>query len=99
MLATEIKVFLSYLESVKQYSPHTLKGYQRDLEKLSQYLSTSDSQDWKNVPNKWTNVIGSYISNDGVVKLGNHRIDDVLHYVEDEFLTDKKIKVLEGLLK
>ena len=49
MLVAEIKVFLSYLESVKQYSPHTLKGYQRDLEKLSQYLSTHDKQDWKNV--------------------------------------------------
>ena len=49
MLGTEIKVFLSYLESVKQYSPHTLKGYQRDLEKLSQYLSINDRQDWKNV--------------------------------------------------
>ena len=49
MLVTEIKVFLSYLESVKQYSAHTLKGYQRDLEKLSQYLSVHDVQDWKNV--------------------------------------------------
>ena len=57
------------------------------------------SQGWKNIPNKWTNVIGSYISNDGVLKLGNHRIDDVLHYVEDDFLTDKKIAVLEGLYK
>ena len=49
MLVTEIKVFLSYLESVKQYSAHTLKGYQRDLEKLSQYLSVHDVQNWKNV--------------------------------------------------
>jgi integrase/recombinase XerC len=49
MLVAEIKVFLCYLESVKQYSPHTLKGYQRDLEKLSEYLSANDRQDWKNV--------------------------------------------------
>ena len=49
MLVAEIKVFLSYLESVKQYSAHTLKGYQRDLEKLSQYLSVHDVQNWKNV--------------------------------------------------
>jgi len=56
-------------------------------------------QNWNQVPIKWTNVIGSYINSEGVVKLGNHRIDDVLHYVEDEFLTDKKIKVLEDLCK
>ena len=49
MLVTEIEIFLSYLESVKQYSPHTLKGYQRDLEKLSQYLSVHEVQNWKNV--------------------------------------------------
>jgi integrase/recombinase XerC len=47
MLHTEIKEFLSYLESVKQYSAHTLKGYERDLKKLSDYLSTQDIKNWK----------------------------------------------------
>ena len=47
MLYTEIKEFLSYLESVKQYSPHTLKGYERDLKKLSDYLSSQDIENWK----------------------------------------------------
>lgn len=47
MLYTGIKEFLSYLESVKQYSPHTLKGYERDLKKLSDYLSAQDIDNWK----------------------------------------------------
>ena len=47
MLYPEIKEFLSYLESVKQYSPHTLKGYERDLKKLSDYLSSQDIENWK----------------------------------------------------
>ena len=47
MLYTGIKEFLSYLESVKQYSPHTLKGYERDLKKLSDYLSAQDIENWK----------------------------------------------------
>ena len=47
MLYTEIKEFLSYLESVKQYSPHTVKGYERDLKKLSDYLSAQDIENWK----------------------------------------------------
>ena len=47
MLYTGIKEFLSYLESVKQYSPHTLKGYERDLKKLSDYLSAQDIKNWK----------------------------------------------------
>ena len=47
MLHTEIKEFLSYLESVKQYSPHTLKGYERDLKKLSDYLLAQNIENWK----------------------------------------------------
>ena len=47
MLYTEIKEFLSYLESVKQYSSHTVKGYERDLKKLSDYLSAQDIENWK----------------------------------------------------
>ena len=47
MLYTEIKEFLSYLESVKQYSPHTVEGYERDLKKLSDYLSAQDIENWK----------------------------------------------------
>ena len=54
-------------------------------------------QGWQNPPLDWTNVIGSYINNQGELKLGNHRITDVLHYVESEFLTPKIINTLENL--
>ena len=47
MLQKEIQEFLSYLESVKQYSPNTLKGYDRDLKKMSAYLSGLAIEDWK----------------------------------------------------
>mgnify|MGYP001400528655 FL=1 len=47
MLLTDIQSFLSYLESVKQYSPNTLKGYDRDLKKMSAYLSGLAIEDWK----------------------------------------------------
>ena len=46
MLQKEITEFISYLESVKQYSTHTVKGYERDLLKLSLFLSNKDIQDW-----------------------------------------------------
>ena len=49
MLQQEIQEFLSYLESVKQYSTHTTNGYRRDLTKLSEYLLTEDIQDWISV--------------------------------------------------
>ena len=47
MLLTDIQSFLSYLESVKQYSPNTLKGYDRDLKKMSAYLLGLAIEDWK----------------------------------------------------
>ena len=47
MLQKGIQVYLSYLESVKQYSQHTLNGYQRDLQKLSKYLSDQEIDKWK----------------------------------------------------
>ena len=46
MLDKEIKVFLSYLESIKQYSPNTIKSYERDLLCLSSFLS-SEHKSWK----------------------------------------------------
>ena len=49
MLSTEIKIFLSYLESVKQYSPHTLVSYQRDLEKLSENMKDLGLDDWGSI--------------------------------------------------
>ena len=47
MLHKDIKIFLSYLESVKQYSEHTLNGYKRDLQKLSNYLTDQGIEKWK----------------------------------------------------
>ena len=49
MLQKEIQEFLSYLESVKQYSKHTISGYKRDLTKLSGYLLNIDIEDWQSV--------------------------------------------------
>ena len=47
MLQKDIQVYLSYLESVKQDSQHTLNGYKRDLQKLSKYLSDQEIDKWK----------------------------------------------------
>ena len=46
MLDKDIEVFLSYLESVKQYSPNTIKSYERDLSSLSLFLS-SEFKGWQ----------------------------------------------------
>lgn len=49
MLHTEIQNFLSYLESVKQYSAHTLISYKRDLQKLSENIANQGMENWSAV--------------------------------------------------
>jgi hypothetical protein len=51
-------------------------------------------QGWYNVPEKWTRVIGKYYTDDGKLFLGSYLQTKVLHYVEDEFLTDELIEKL-----
>ena len=93
MLVTEIEVFLSYLESVKQYSPHTLKSYQRDLEKLSQYLSTNNRQDWKNVNE---HDIRTFINSErrrGLSPRSIQRLLSSCRTFHEHLLTEGKIKL------
>lgn len=52
-------------------------------------------QGWASPPNLWTSAVGTYFDNQGNIKIGNHVINDVFHYVEDKFLTNKVIEHLE----
>lgn len=55
------------------------------------------AQNWTEVPERWTKVIGTYLQNNGTLMLGNYVQNGVLHYVENEFLTDRLVKKLEQL--
>jgi len=54
-------------------------------------------QKWAQVPEHWTKSIGTYLRKDGKLLLGNFVQRNVLHYVEDEFLTDDLLRRLEAL--
>ena len=54
-------------------------------------------QGWQDVPEKWSKSIGQYLLQDGTLMLGNYKQTKILHYVEDEFLTDKILERLEAL--
>jgi hypothetical protein len=53
------------------------------------------AQHWENVPEKWTTVIGKYFRDDDKLMLGNFLQNGILHYVEDDFLTDDMIEKLK----
>jgi|TARA_B110000977_G_scaffold109211_1_gene142074 hypothetical protein len=52
-------------------------------------------QGWYNKPEKWTRVTGKYFT-EGKLFLGNYLQNRVLHYVEDEFLTDELLEKIEN---
>lgn len=52
-------------------------------------------QGWYNKPEKWTKVTGRYFT-EGKMFLGNYLQTRVLHYVEDDFLTDELLKKMEN---
>ena len=51
------------------------------------------AQHWDNVPTKWTDYLDVHI--DEEIYLGNFTQKGVLHYVEDEFLTDELLEYLK----
>ncbi|WP_156660414.1 tyrosine recombinase XerC [Secundilactobacillus odoratitofui] len=44
-MATPVELFITYLESERQYSVDTVTAYREDLAAFQQFLSTTDSQD------------------------------------------------------
>ena len=54
-------------------------------------------QGWNEIPTNWTNVLGTYITTNNTMLIGNYLQHNILHYVEPEFLTDRVIKQLELL--
>ena len=54
-------------------------------------------QGWHEVPETWTTWLGTYLRNDKTLLLGNYVQNNVLHYVEKEFLTDKFLQRLEEI--
>lgn len=53
-------------------------------------------QYWKYIPDRWTKVLECYMNENSELMIGNFSQTGVLHYVEDEFLTDKIISRIEA---
>lgn len=74
-------------------------GNEKQITNADSYITFTHmkphTQAWQFVPEKWTNVIGKYYRNDGNLVLGNFAQTGILHYVEDDFLTDKIIEKLK----
>jgi len=49
-------------------------------------------QGWENVSSKWQNRVGSYLTDDLKLKIGNHMQQGIFHYTEKDFVTHDKIK-------
>ena len=52
-------------------------------------------QDWKTVPDHWMEKVNVYHDSEGRIKIDNFLQRGVLHYVENEFLSDELFAVIE----
>jgi hypothetical protein len=52
-------------------------------------------QNWSTVPNNWMEKVNVYFDSSMQIKIDNFRQQGVLHYVENEFLTDDLLKIIE----
>jgi len=57
------------------------------------------AQNWKNPTSKWQDRVGTYLSPDLQLKIGNHRQDSVFHYTENDFCSDELIQKYENRVK
>lgn len=74
-------------------------GNEKEITNPTSYITFTHMkpklQGWENSPEKWTNVIGQYLRDDGTLMIGNYLQTNVLHYVENEFLKDEIIEKLK----
>ena len=52
-------------------------------------------QNWLNQTSKWQDRVGTYVTDDAILKVGNHLQDTVFHYTENDFVTDNIIRKYE----
>ena len=52
-------------------------------------------QNWKHIPEKWTYALDCHMDENARLMIGNFSQTGVLHYVEDDFLTDKVISRIQ----
>lgn len=55
-------------------------------------------QEWETTPDKWQDVVGVYLTDECILKIGNHLQSTVLHYTENSFASDRIIRKYETCL-
>ncbi len=55
----------------------------------------SQLQNWQHVPEHWMEKVNVYFDDELNIKIGNFSQNGLLHYVEDEFLSDDLLKKIE----
>lgn len=54
-------------------------------------------QGWKKqVPNSWQKKVGTYLTDDLKLKIGNHLQDTIFHYTENDFITTEVLEKYEN---
>lgn len=55
-------------------------------------------QGWSGLKDNWQMEVGSYLTDDATLYIGNYKQKDIFHYTEDNFITQNIVKVYERLV-
>lgn len=55
-------------------------------------------QGWRTASNKWQDMVGTYISDNCTLKIGNYQQHGIFHYTENDFVTNEIIQVYKDYL-
>ena len=56
------------------------------------------AQDWNNVEDAWQNKVGSYMTANLELYVGNYLQDGIFHYASDKFLDSNIIQKIEKFI-
>lgn len=56
-------------------------------------------QNWQTVSERWQDRVGTYLTPDCNLLIGNHLQTGIFHYVEKDFVTEDKLKIYETFLE
>ena len=55
-------------------------------------------QNWQGLKDSWQKEVGTYLTDDAQLYVGNYKQSNIFHYTEDDFITSDVINTYEKII-
>lgn len=91
LFQNDLKLFYQFLESEKQFSPHTVKSYHRDISRFMVFLEAQSVADWEAIDEHHIRQFVSQVHRQGLGGKSIQRLLSALRRLFRYLLTNKRI--------